>query len=144
MRAVVQRVSRAEVRVAGERVGAIDRGLVVLLGVMEEDDEDAADALAGRIAKLRIFPSDARPIDRAVTDVGGAALVVSQFTLCADLARGNRPSFQPAAPPDRARALYERFCATLRAADVEVATGRFAATMEVELVNDGPVTIVFE
>jgi len=138
----VQRVSRAEVRVAGEVVGRIGRGLLVLVGVESGDAEGAAAALAGKVAKLRVFPSEHRPIDRSVLDVGGAVLSVSQFTLCADTSRGNRPSFVGAAAPDVAETLYERFNAELRALGVEVATGRFAAMMDVELVNDGPVTIL--
>jgi len=142
VKAVVQRVSRAEVRIDGEVAGAIERGVAVLLGVMRGDSDDDARALAQKIAKLRIFPSDRRPIDRAITDVGGSALVVSQFTLCADTRKGNRPSFVDAADPPEAERLYELFCAALREAGVPVETGRFGAMMEVELVNDGPVTIV--
>jgi D-tyrosyl-tRNA(Tyr) deacylase len=139
---VVQRVSRAEVRVAGEVTGRIGRGLVVLLGVAAGDADGDADALAAKIAKLRIFPSDERPIDRAVKEVGGEALVVSQFTLLADTSKGNRPSFVGASRPEEAERLYERFCGSLRGHGVPVATGRFGAMMEVDLVNDGPVTIV--
>jgi len=142
MKAVVQRVSRAEVRVAGETVGAIGTGLVVLLGVEDGDGDAFARALADKVAKLRIFPSDRRPIDRSLIDAGGAALVVSQFTLCADTRKGNRPSFVQAAAPDEAERLYELFCARLREHGLEVEQGRFGAMMEVELVNDGPVTIV--
>ena len=143
MKAVVQRVSSAAVVVEGETVGRIGTGMVVLLGVEKSDDDAQARALATRIAKLRIFPSERRPIDADITAVGGAALVVSQFTLCADTSRGNRPSFIGAAPPEQAEALYERFCAHLRAAGVPVATGRFAAHMDLTLTNSGPVTIVF-
>jgi len=143
VRAVVQRVSRAEVRVAGEVTGRIGRGLVVLLGVATGDTDEDAQALAGKIAKLRIFPSEERPIDRSVLDVHGEALVVSQFTLLADTSKGNRPSFLGAARPDEAERLYGRFCDCLRTQGVTVATGRFGAMMDVELVNDGPVTIVF-
>jgi D-tyrosyl-tRNA(Tyr) deacylase len=138
----VQRVSRAEVRVAGEVAGRIGRGLVVLLGVGTEDKDEDARALATKIAKLRIFPSDERPIDRSVLDVKGEALVVSQFTLLADTSRGNRPSFVGAARPEEAERLYELFCSALKEQHVPVATGRFGAMMEVDLVNDGPVTIV--
>ena len=144
MKAVVQRVTRAEVRVDGEVVGAIGRGMVVLLGVAEGDNDATADQLAQKIAKMRIFPSDRRPIDAALGDVDGAALVVSQFTLCADTRKGNRPSFIGAAEPAEAERLYERFCKTMRDAGVPVETGRFAAMMDVELVNDGPVTIVLD
>jgi D-tyrosyl-tRNA(Tyr) deacylase len=141
VRAVVQRVSRAEVRVAGEVTGRIGRGVVVLLGVAAEDNDEHALALAGKIAKLRIFPSDERPIDRSLLDVKGEALVVSQFTLLADTSKGNRPSFVGAARPEQAERLYDLFCAMLRRQGVHVATGRFGAMMEVDLVNDGPVTI---
>jgi D-tyrosyl-tRNA(Tyr) deacylase len=139
---VVQRVSRAEVRIDGEIAGAIDKGMVVLLGVAAGDTEADAEAMAAKVAKLRIFPSERRPIDASVTDVAGAALVVSQFTLCADTRKGNRPSFIAAAAPQDAERLYEHFCERLAAAGVPVETGRFAAMMDVELVNDGPVTIV--
>jgi D-tyrosyl-tRNA(Tyr) deacylase len=142
VKAVVQRVSRASVTVDGEVVGRIGRGLLVLLGVARDDTDDEARALAEKTAKLRIFPSERRPIDSSIRDVEGAALVVSQFTLCADTSRGNRPSFVDAAPPEEAERLYELFCAHLRSLGVRVETGRFAAMMDVELVNDGPVTIV--
>lgn len=142
MRAVVQRVSRAEVRVGGRPVGSIGPGLVVLLGVMEGDADPAAVAMAERIARLRIFPGDDKPIDRSLLDAGGAALVVSQFTLCADTTRGHRPSFIAAAKPPEAERLYRLFCEKLRGLGVPVETGVFGAMMEVELVNAGPVTIV--
>jgi len=138
----VQRVSRAEVRVDGAVTGRIGTGLVVLLGVAQGDGEEDARALAKKIASLRVFPSERRPIDRSVVDVGGGALVVSQFTLCADTSRGNRPSFVRAAGPEDANRLYESFCDHLRAQGVPVETGKFGAMMDVELVNDGPVTIV--
>jgi D-tyrosyl-tRNA(Tyr) deacylase len=141
MRAVVQRVQRAEVRVAGAVAGRIDAGLCVLLGVAAGDDEAAAERLAAKIARLRVFEEEGR-FQRSLLDTGGSALVVSQFTLIADTAKGNRPSFADAAPPEEAEPLYEAFCATLRSLGVEVATGVFGARMEVELVNDGPVTIV--
>jgi D-tyrosyl-tRNA(Tyr) deacylase len=134
----VQRVARAESRPGG----SIGEGLLVLLGVAEGDDEAGADALAGKVARLRIFENEAGKFDRALVDIGGAALVVSQFTLIADTAKGNRPSFSHAAPPERAEQLYERFCDALRALGVHVEQGVFGARMEVELVNDGPVTIV--
>ena len=140
MRVVVQRVSRARVNPGG----AIGRGLCVLLGVANEDGEEQAERLAGKVARLRIFPDEQGRFDRSVTDVGGAALVVSQFTLIADTARGNRPSFGGAAPPEQAEPLYERFCAELRGLGVPVETGVFGAMMEFELVNDGPVTIVLD
>jgi D-tyrosyl-tRNA(Tyr) deacylase len=140
MRAVVQRVSRARVAPGGE----IGLGVCVLLGVARGDGEEQAAWLAGKIARLRIFPDDNGRFDRSVTDVGGAALVVSQFTLIADTAKGNRPSFVEAAPPEEAEPLFERFCSELRALGVTVETGVFGAKMDVELVNDGPVTIVLD
>ncbi len=140
MRAVVQRVSRARVSPGGE----IGPGLCVLLGVADGDGEEEATKLAAKIARLRIFPDDAGRFDRSVLDVGGATLVVSQFTLVADTAKGNRPSFAGAAPPELAEPLYERFCADLRSLGVPVETGVFGAKMEVEIVNDGPVTIVLD
>jgi D-aminoacyl-tRNA deacylase len=144
MRAVVQRVVSARVVVGDDIVGEIGRGLCVLLGVARDDGEEEAERLAGRIARLRIFENDEGRFDRSVLDVGGEALVVSQFTLIADTAKGNRPSFTDAAPPEQAEALYERFCATLRELGVPVQTGVFGARMEVSLVNDGPVTIVLD
>jgi D-tyrosyl-tRNA(Tyr) deacylase len=140
MRAVVQRVSRARVDPGGE----IGRGLCVLLGVAAEDREEQARRLAGKVGRLRIFPDEEGRFDRSVTDVGGAVLVVSQFTLIADTTKGNRPSFGRAAPPGQAEPLYERFCAELRRLGVPVETGVFGALMKVELVNDGPVTIVLD
>ena len=142
MRAVVQRVSRARVLADDEVRSEIGRGLCVLLGVARGDEPAAAERLAGRVARLRIFENDEGRFDRSLVDVGGAALVVSQFTLLADTAKGNRPSFTDAAPPEEAEPLYERFCDALRALGVEVETGIFGARMEVELVNAGPVTIV--
>jgi D-aminoacyl-tRNA deacylase len=144
MRAVVQRVSRARVLVGGEVRAEIGAGLCVLLGVARGDDAAAAERLAGRIARLRIFENDEGRFDRSLLEVGGTALVVSQFTLLGDTSKGNRPSFTDAAPPEAAEPLYERFCAELRALAVEVATGAFGARMEVELTNDGPVTIVLD
>ena len=142
MRAVVQRVSSARVVVDGEVVGDIAAGLCVLLGVSRTDGKEEAERLAGRIARLRIFENEEGRFDRSLLDVAGAALVVSQFTLIADTAKGNRPSFTDAAPPEQAERLYEAFCAALRELGVGVATGRFGARMAVELVNHGPVTIV--
>jgi len=140
MRAVVQRVSRARVSPGGE----IGRGLCVLLGLARDDEEEQATRLAAKVARLRIFPDDQGRFDRSVDDVAGATLVVSQFTLIADTAKGNRPSFAEAAPPEVAEPLYERFCAHLRELGVAVETGVFGARMELELVNDGPVTIVLD
>ena len=142
MRAVVQRVLRARVVVRGETVGAIGPGLCVLLGIADDDSDDDAKRLAGKIARLRIFENDAGKFDLGLLDVEGEALVVSQFTLIADTAKGNRPSFGPAAPPDQAQALYEAFSAALGTLGVHVETGVFGARMQLELVNDGPVTLV--
>jgi D-aminoacyl-tRNA deacylase len=138
----VQRVSEARVRVDGRTVGEIGPGLCVLLGVARDDREELAVRLAARVARLRVFPDEDGRFDRSLLDVGGAALVVSQFTLIADMAKGNRPSFTEAAPPELAEPLYERFCAELRGFGVPVETGVFGARMAVELVNDGPVTVV--
>jgi D-tyrosyl-tRNA(Tyr) deacylase len=142
MKAVLQRVSRASVRVAGAAAGEIGPGLLVLLGVAAGDGDTEAERLAGKVARLRVFEDDAGRFDRSLLDAGGAALVVSQFTLLADTEKGNRPSFTTAAAPEEAELLYERFCAALRDLGVPVETGVFGARMEVELVNDGPVTIV--
>ncbi len=144
MRAVVQRVSRARVLVDSEVVGEVGAGLCVLLGVAGSDDEAAAERLAGQVARLRIFENAQGKFDHSVLDTGGAVLVVSQFTLIADTSKGNRPSFAAAARPEQAEPLYERFSAALRDLGVDVATGAFGARMQVELVNDGPVTIVLD
>ena len=142
MRAIIQRVERAEVRSSGEAVAAIGIGLVVLLGVGHDDDEATADALARRIVELRIFRDEAGKTNRSILDVAGGALVVSQFTLYADTSRGRRPGFTDAAPPDLAERLYERVAARLAEAGVEpVGTGVFGTEMAVELVNDGPFTL---
>ena len=140
----MQRVSRAAVRVDGAVRGEIGAGLVVLLGVATDDNEADAELLAGKVARLRIFENEDGRFDRSLLDTGGAALVVSQFTLIADTAKGNRPSFTDAAPPERAEPLYERVCAALRGLEVPVEQGVFGARMQVELVNDGPVTIVLD
>ena len=142
MRTVVQRVSRAAVRVEGATVGEIGPGLVVLLGVAAGDAEADADALAAKVARLRIFANEDGRFDRSLLDTGGDALVVSQFTLLAETGKGNRPSFTGAAVPPDAGPLVERFCVALRDLGVPVETGAFGAAMEVELVNDGPVTVV--
>jgi len=141
MRALLQRSSGARVRVGGSVVGEIASGLVVLLGVGPSDDEAVADSLARRVTELRIFDDEAGRTNLSLADVGGAALVVSQFTLYADTRRGRRPGFTGAAAPELAERLYLRFAAALRELGVEVAMGRFGAEMEVELVNDGPFTI---
>jgi len=144
MRAVVQRVSRASVTVNGQVVGKIDRGLLVLLGVTHADSEAAADYLAEKIAGLRIFEDDAGKMNLSVADVGGAILAVSQFTLYGDVRRGKRPSFDDAARPEQARQLYEYFVERVRALGLRCETGRFQEMMQVELVNDGPVTILLD
>ena len=142
MRAVVQRVARASATPGG----AIGAGLCVLLGVADGDDDEAAARFATKVARLRIFEDDGGKFDRSLLDTGGAALVVSQFTLIADttLRKGTRPDFSGAAPKNRAEPIYNRFCDALRELGVEVETGVFGARMQVELVNDGPVTIVAE
>ena len=144
MRAVVQRVARAAVRVGGEVVGSVERGLVVLVGVATGDGEEEARWMADKVASLRIFEDDAGKMNRAVADVGGGVLVVSQFTLLGDARKGNRPGFTAAAPPEAANALYERVCGLLRERGLRVATGIFRADMQVEIVNDGPVTILLD
>lgn len=144
MRALLQRVTFARVEVAGEPVGEIGPGLLVLLGVGHGDTEQDAQLLAQKVAKLRIFNDAAGKMNVSVVDAGNAALVISQFTLYADTARGNRPSFTGAAAPQRAAALYEQFSKNLRDLGLTVATGRFGADMQVSLLNDGPVTVWLE
>jgi D-aminoacyl-tRNA deacylase len=146
LRAVVQRVSEARVRVGDDVVGEIGPGLCVLLGVARGDDEGSSERLAGKIARLRIFENEEAKLDRSVLDVGGAVLAVSQFTLVADSRRqkGTRPDFSRAALPEFAERLYACFCDELRGLGVPVETGVFGARMEVELLNDGPVTIVLD
>ena len=144
MRAVVQRVSRAQVTVDKAVVGAIDRGLLILLGVSRSDTQADADYLADKIAGLRIFEDRDGRMNLSVAETGGGVLVVSQFTLYGDVRRGKRPSFDAAAPPEQARQLYEYFVERIHAAGLSCQTGRFQATMEVELVNDGPVTILLD
>jgi D-aminoacyl-tRNA deacylase len=141
VRALLQRTTGAEVRVAGEVVGAIGSGLVIFLGVGPDDLEATADELARKVAELRIFRDDAGRTNRSLLDIGGEALVVSQFTLFADTRRGRRPGFTAGAAPELAERLYGRFCDALRGFGVIVATGRFGAEMAVELINDGPFTI---
>jgi len=142
MKAVVQRVSRARVRVGEEVTGEIGAGLCVLLGVARGDDAAVASRMAEKVARLRIFENEEGRFDRSLLDVGGEALVVSQFTLIADTAKGNRPSFSEAAPPEEAEPVYEAFCESLRGLGVSVETGVFGARMAIQLENDGPVTIV--
>ena len=144
MRTVVQRVSEARVVVADQVVGEIGPGLCVLLGIARGDEAGDAERLAGRIARLRIFENDEGKFDRNLLEAGGAALVVSQFTLIADTAKGNRPSFSHAAEPEVGAQLYQAFCAALTALGVPVETGVFGARMRVEITNDGPVTIVLD
>ena len=141
MRAMVQRVSEAAVRVDGEILGEIGPGLMILVCGMAGDEPEQAEALAGKVSKLRVFRDENGKMNRSLLDMGGSALVVSQFTLAADTSRGNRPGFSTAAPPAEGEALYERFAEALRSCGIEVATGRFGADMKVSLVNDGPVTI---
>ncbi len=141
MRALLQRTTGADVRVEGDVVGSVGQGLVVLLGVGPADDESTAVALARKIAELRIFRDETGKTNRSLLDIGGSALVVSQFTLYADTRRGRRPGFTGGAAPAIAEALYERLCEALRGLGVIVATGRFGAEMAVNLVNDGPFTI---
>ena len=144
MRAVVQRVSRASVRVDSRTVGEIGKGLVVLLGIRSGDTREAADYLAEKVAVLRIFPDAEGKTNLSVLDVGGAVLAVSQFTLFGDTRKGRRPSYIDAAPPAEAEPLYEYFLSALRRHGLRVESGVFRAMMEVELVNDGPVTILLD
>lgn len=145
MKAVIQRVTSADVKVDGKTVGSIGKGFLVLLGVMEGDTEKEAALMAQKIAKLRVFEDADEKMNLSVTDVDGEILSVSQFTLCADVKKGNRPSFTPSAKPDVANALYEKFNAFLLSEGVRnVETGIFGADMKVSLLNDGPVTIIFD
>ncbi|MGQ3489120.1 D-aminoacyl-tRNA deacylase [Roseovarius pacificus] len=144
MRVLLQRVTRASVTIEGQTTGQTGPGLLVLVCAMQGDTEAQADHLAAKIAKLRIFTDEAGKMNRSVRDIGGSALVVSQFTLAADTSRGNRPGFSTAAPPEDGKRLYEYFAAQLAAQGVPVETGRFGADMKVELLNDGPVTIWME
>ena len=141
---MIQRVSRASVRVDADVVGACGAGFLVLLGVAHDDTVETARRLAGKVARLRIFPNEDGRFDRSLLDVAGEALVVSQFTLLADTGKGNRPGFTDAAAPDQAETLVEAFCEALGAEGVHVETGVFGAMMQVELVNDGPVTILLD
>ncbi len=144
MRAVVQRVSRASVTIAGEIAGAIDTGLVVFVGVAEGDGTADIDYTASKVLELRIFPDEQGRMNRSVTDVGGAVLAVSQFTLMGDVRRGRRPGFDAAATPAAARPFYDAFVARLQTSGLRIATGVFQADMDVALVNDGPVTILID
>lgn len=144
MRALLQRVSEASVPVEGQLIGDTGPGLLILVCAMRGDEESVAERLAAKITKLRIFKDEAGKMNRSLLDVGGGALVVSQFTLAADTSRGNRPGFSAAAPPQDGERLYLHFADALRAQGVKVATGQFGADMQVSLVNDGPVTIWVE
>ena len=144
MRALLQRVTRAQVSVGGEVIGRCGPGLRILVCAMQGDGDDLPAKLAAKVAKLRIFQDEAGKMNRSLLDMGGGALVVSQFTLSADTSRGNRPGFSSAAPPEEGRRLYEAFAAELAALGPAVETGSFGADMAVELVNDGPVTIWLE
>ena len=144
MRGLVQRVSQASVSVDGEVLGRIGPGLCALVGVSGSDDDRAADRLASKLWQVRVFPDDAGNMNRSAAELGLPVLVISQFTLYADLSRGRRPSFVRAAAPDHARVLVDRVVDQLRAAGAKVATGRFGATMQVSLVNEGPVTVMVE
>ena len=145
VRAVVQRVHGARVRVGDRVTGKIDRGLLVLVGIGRDDTSDDVRYVVGKIRDMRIFEgADGKPMDRSVVDVGGSVLAVSQFTLYGDMRKGRRPAFDRAAPPEAARVLYEEFVRELRATQLPVATGEFQAMMHVELVNDGPVTVLID
>ncbi|HEX7088012.1 MAG TPA: D-aminoacyl-tRNA deacylase [Vicinamibacterales bacterium] len=144
MRAVIQRVSAAQVTVGSRLVGRIDRGILLLVGVEKGDGPDDVAFIAGKTRDLRIFPDEEGRMNRSVAEAGGAVLVVSQFTLCGDARKGRRPSFDAAAPPDVARALYEALVERLRADGLPVETGEFQAMMAVSLVNDGPVTLLLD
>jgi len=145
VKAVIQRVLRAAVRVDGQVIGKIDRGLLVLLGIGKSDTEASSDWMINKLLTLRIFPDDTGKMDRSVTNIAGSLLIVSQLTLYGELEKGTRPSFSSAMPPEDALRFYNDFMAKLRATtNLTVAEGRFAAMMDVELVNDGPVTIILE
>ena len=144
MRAVLQRVSQARVEVAGETIGAISQGLLVLLGVEQNDAEGDVELLAKKTAELRLFEDDGGKMNLSVEDIGGEILVVSQFTLAADCRKGRRPGFSQAAPPEEANRLYQHYVALLRQRGLSVATGQFQAMMQVSLTNDGPVTFLLD
>ena len=144
MRAVIQRVTRASVSVDGERLASAGRGLLVLLGIAKGDTEAEAQRMARKCAEMRIFPDEEGKFNLSLLDVGGEALVVSQFTLLGDARKGKRPSFMAAAPPEEAQTLVKAFAEAMRSAGVPTQTGRFGAMMDVELVNQGPVTIVLD
>lgn len=144
MRAVVQRVRKAEIRVEGRRVGCIGQGLLVLVGIAKDDGLESGEALAEKIVNLRVFEDEQGAMNRSLLETGGGLLCVSQFTLYGDCRKGRRPSYDRAAPPDAARVLYTAFVESLRALGAQVETGQFQAPMEVELINDGPVTLLLD
>lgn len=144
MKVVIQRVSRASVSVEGQIVGSIDKGFMLLVGIVKGDTEAEVNSMAEKISKMRIFEDENEKMNRSLADVGGSVLAISQFTLCADCRRGNRPDFFNAAPPAEANGLYELFMSLLRNKGIRVEKGVFGAHMEVSLVNDGPVTIVLD
>lgn len=145
MKAIVQRVSETSVSVDGKLIGSAGRGFNILLGVMNGDTKAQAELLAAKISKLRVFEDEAGKMNLDILSIGGEALVISQFTLCADIRKGNRPSFTDSAPPDEAKALYEYFCECLRNCGVsKVENGEFGADMAVHIENDGPVTIIMD
>jgi D-tyrosyl-tRNA(Tyr) deacylase len=144
MRIVLQRVKSARVDVAGESVGSIGIGILILLGVTQTDNQEDAEYLADKVVQLRIFPDEARRMNRSLLEAGGSLLVVSQFTLYGDCRKGRRPSFDHAAPPEQARALYEYFIQRLKSSNIAVETGVFQAEMEIHLINDGPVTFILD
>ena len=144
MKAVVQRVKRASVTVHDEVTGEIEQGLLVFLGIHQDDTDEMIEKMAGKVAKLRVFEDDEGKMSRSVQDIGGSVLVVSQFTLYGDVRKGNRPSFIESARPEKAEPMYEAVVESVRDLGLHVETGRFAAMMDVELVNDGPVTILIE
>ena len=144
MRCLIQRVSRAQVDVDGLVVGKIDKGLMILVCAMQDDDESSVQQLSKKVVNLRIFSDDAGKMNKSLLDVGGQVLIVSQFTLAADTSRGNRPGFSNAASPDEGKALYQSFCQQISSFGIRVETGEFGADMQVSLTNDGPVTIWLE
>ncbi len=144
MRALVQRVSQAGVTIDGKRTASIDRGILVLLGITESDTPEDTQWLAGKIARLRIFPDEHGKMNLSVKDIGGQVLIISQFTLYGDCRRGNRPGFDQAADPQHAEPMYDLFCERVSGMGLEVQTGTFAADMKVDLINDGPVTFMLE
>jgi D-aminoacyl-tRNA deacylase len=144
MRIVLQRVKNARVDVAGETVGSIGVGLLILLGVTQTDNQEDADYLAGKVIQLRIFPDEAGRMNRSLVEARGSLLVVSQFTLYGDCRKGRRPSFDRAAPPEQARALYEHFIQRLKSSNITVENGVFQAEMEIHLINEGPVTFILD